>query len=130
VIARELLEEARAQIDAGDLAAANDYIDAARAAVDGALHEERLNITLAAANAAEDEVHGFVKWRALLAYGVANKGGTPAQRRLLQLLQTAPAHDPTAPLASKKRTDFFAWASTHRAEIHRLQKSIVNQLEP
>jgi hypothetical protein len=130
MIARELLEEARAQIDAGDLAAANDYIDAARAAVDGALHEERLNITLAAANAAEDEVHGFVKWRALLAYGVANKGGTPAQRRLLQLLQTAPAHDPTAPLASKKRTDFFAWASTHRAEIHRLQKSIVNQLEP
>jgi hypothetical protein len=130
MIARELLEEARAQIDAGDLAAANDYIDAARAAVDGVLHEERLNATLTAANAAEDEVHDLVKWRALLAYGVANKGGTPAQRRLLQLLQTAPAHDPTAPLASKKRTDFFAWASTHRAEIHRLQKSIINQLEP
>jgi hypothetical protein len=130
VIARELLTEARAQIDAGDLAAANDYIDAARAAVDGALHEERLNITLAAANAAEDEVHALVKWRALLAFSVGNQGGTPTQRRLLQLLQTAPAHDPAAPLASKKRTDFFAWASTHRAEIHRLQKSIINQLEP
>ena len=129
MIVRELLAEARAQIDAGDIAAANDYLDAARTAVDGVLHEERLNITLAAANAAEDEAHGLMKWRALLAYGVANKGGTPAQRRLLQLLQTAPAHDPAAPLASKKRTDFFAWASTHRAEIHRLQKSIINQLD-
>jgi hypothetical protein len=130
VIARELLAEARVQIDAGDLAVANDYIDSARRAVDGALHEERLNATLAVANAAEDEAHDLVKWRALLAFSVGNQGGTPAQRRLLQLLQTAPAHDPAAPLASKKRTDFFAWATTHRAEIHRLQKSIISQLEP
>ncbi len=129
MIIRELLEEARTQVVAGDLAAANDYIDAARAAIDGVRHEERLNITLAAANAAEDEARDLVKWRALLAYGIANKGGTPAQRRLLQLLQTAPSHDASAPLASKKRTDFFAWASTHRAEIHRLQKSIINQLD-
>lgn len=129
MIAHELLAEARAQIDAGDLAAANDYIDAARTAVDGFIHEGRLNATLLAANAAEDEAHDLMKWRALLAYRVANRGGTPAQRRLLQLLQTAPAHDPAAPLASKKRTGFFAWASTHRAEIHRLQKSIINQLD-
>ncbi len=39
----------------------------ARAAVDGVLHEERLNTILLAANASEEEAHDLVKWRALLA---------------------------------------------------------------
>jgi hypothetical protein len=129
MIALELLDEARAQIDAGDLAAAREYIESASANTILASHEARLNEVLAAVNAAEADADQLWKWRALLSYGVGNHGGTRDQLRLLELLKTAPAHDKKAPLASKARTNFFAWITTHRAEITRLQKSIVNQLE-
>jgi hypothetical protein len=128
MIALELLEEAQAQIDAGDIATAREYIAAASANTTLASHENRLNEVLAAVNAAEAEADQLWKWRALLSYGVSNRGGTPDQLRLLELLKTAPAHDKKAPLASKARTNFFAWLTNHRAEITRIQKSIVNAL--
>jgi hypothetical protein len=129
MIALELLDEAQAQIDAGDISTAREYIAAANANIELAGHEDRLNAILAAVNAAEAEADQLWKWRALLSYGISNRGGTPDQLRLLELLKTAPAHDKKAPLASKSRTNFYAWINSNRAEITRLQKSIINQLD-
>jgi hypothetical protein len=125
MIALELLEEAQAQIDAGDIATAREYIGAA----DANIELERLNAIVTAAKAAEADADQLWKWRALLSYGVSNRGGTPDQLRLLELLKTAPPHDKSAHIAARSRTAFYGWITSNRAEITRLQKSIVNQLE-
>ena len=129
MIALDFLAEARAQIDAGDFATAREYIESADSNLKLAGNAERLNAIVAAAKAAEADADQLWKWRALISYGIANHGGTPDQLKLLALLQTAPPHDKQAPLASKARTNFFAWITNNRAEITRLQKSIVNQLD-
>lgn len=126
--ATEFLREAKAQIDRGDHAAANDYLDSASRMFRQGARAAKLEALGQHAAAVTAEAGPLAKWRALLAFACGTGGGTPDHRALLNILQTAPDFDPMASISDRRRTDFFNWHTANRAEIRRLQNKILDTL--
>ena len=128
MIAGVLLHAAKESIDSGDWQTADEYLDLALESLKARDQDARNSRILDRVVAADADAEINLKWRALMAFAVGNGRGTRDHRQLLNILQTAPAHDPQASITSKKRADFYAWHTANKSQIAKLKKQIIESL--
>ena len=113
MIASDFLAEAKVQIDAGDLATANAYLDAAKAGIDAS----RIDTIKAATKAALDDFDRIETARRLCRFAMDTGGAGQATIRFLNAVENAPKPDLRQPITSAHNTRAFAWNAKNRTTI-------------
>jgi MarR-like DNA-binding transcriptional regulator SgrR of sgrS sRNA len=120
MIADDFLAEAKVQIDAGDHATADAYLNAASAALSTQKQSARAEVVRAAAQAALDDFDRIETARRLCRYAVDTGRGGRATLRFLRAMEQAPKPDLRQPITSAANARAFAWHTQNRANIQDL----------
>ena len=113
MICDDFIAEAKVQIDAGDLATANAYLDAAKAGLDAS----RIDIIKASTKAALDDFERIETARRLCRFAMDTGGAGQATIRFLRAVENAPKPDLRQPITSAHNTRAFAWNVKNRTVI-------------
>lgn len=120
MIATELLAEAKIQIDAGDHATADEYIDAASAALSAQCQAARMDVVRALAQAALDDLERIETARRLCRLAVHMGRAGKATLRFLRAVEQAPQPDLSQPITHAVNARAFAWHTQNRTHIQDL----------
>ena len=116
MIASDFLAAAKVAITEGDHAAANEYLNSARAAV----RETRMEALKAVGKAVIQDLERIQSAERLCRYGMTSGRATPAGIALIRALENAPRLHKGKSLFSPQNLAAFEWHIRNRSEIFNL----------
>ena len=116
MIASDFLAAAKVAITEGDHAAANEYLNSARAAV----RETRMATLKAVGKAVIEDLQRIQHAERLCRYAVSSGRATPAAIQLIRELENAPRLDTKKSLFAAANLNAFEWHNRNRSEVFNL----------